>query len=182
MHCTNTKREYALDISFRSQSPIKLECIARIVAKREYALDISFRSQQWRIKLDCVVRILSVSTRLTSHSALSNPESILSVLYEYLKHKHTLDVSFWSLSRIKLECMVRILSVSTRWMSYSVSIANQANVYCTNIKREYTLDVSFWSQSRIKAECIARIMSVSARYISHCGLNRESSLSLWYEY
>ena len=157
MHCTNTKREYALDISFRSQ--------------------------QWRIKLDCVVRILSVSTRWMSHSALRNPESILSVLYEYLKRKHTLDVSFWSLSRIKLECMVRILSVSTRWMSYSVSIANQAYVYCTNNKREYALHISFWSQqSRIKLECIARIMSVSARYISHCGLNRESGLSLWYEY
>ena len=178
MYCTNAKRKCVFDISSRSQLPIKLECIARILAKREYALDISFRSQQWRIKLDCVVRILIVSTRWTSHSALSNPESILSVL----KPKHTLDVSFWSQSRIKLECMVRILSVSTRWMSYSVSIANQAYVYCTNIKREYTLDVSFWSQSRIKAECIARIMSVSARYISHCGLNPESSLSLWYEY
>ena len=151
-------------------------------SKREYALDISFRSQQWRIKLDCVVRILSVSTRWMSHSALSNPESILSVLYEYLKRKHTLDVSFWSLSRIKLECMVRILSVSTRWMSYSVSIANQAYVYCTNIKREYTLDVSFWSQSGIKVECFVRIISVSTRCISHSGLNnRESSLSVLHE-
>ena len=156
MHCTNTKREYALDISFRSQ--------------------------QWRIKLDCVVRILSVSTRWMSHSALSNPESILSVLYEYLKRKHALDVSFWSLLRIKLQCMVRILSVSTRCMSYSVSIANQAYVYCTNIKREYTLDVSFWSQSRIKVECFVRIISVSTRCISHSGLNnRESSLSVLHE-
>ena len=94
-----------------------------------------------------------------SHSPLSNPESILSVLYEYLKRKHTLDVSFWSLSRIKLECMVRILSVSTRWMSYSVSIANQAYVYnCTNVKHEYTL------------------------HQSHSGLNRESSLSALHEY
>ena len=50
-------------------------------------------------------------------------------------------------------------------MSYSVSIANQAYVYCTNIKREYTLDVSFWTQSRIKVECFVRIISVSASYI-----------------
>ena len=118
-----------------------------------------------------------------SHSALSNRESILSVLYEHLKREYTLDVSFWSVSRIKLQCMVRILSVSTRWMSYSVSIANQADVYCTNNKREYALHISFLSlQSRIKLECIARVMSMIARYISHCGLNRESSLSVWYEY
>ena len=117
-----------------------------------------------------------------SHSAFSNPESILSVLYEYLKRECTLDVSFWSLSRTKLECMVLILSVSTRWMSYSVSIANQAYVYCTSIKREYTLDVSFWSQSRIKVECFVRIIRVSTRCISHSGLNnRESSFSVLHE-
>ena len=117
-----------------------------------------------------------------SHSALSNPESILSVLYEYLKREYTLDVSFWSLSRIKLECMVRTLSVSTRWMFYSVSSTNQAYVYCTNIKREYTLDVSFWSQSRIKVERFVRIISVSTRCISHSGLNNgESSLSVLHE-
>ena len=93
-----------------------------------------------------------------------------------------MDVSFWSLSRIKIECMVPILSVSTRWMSYSVSIANQAYVYCTNIKREYTLDVSFWSQSRIKVECFVRIISVSTRCISPSGLNnRESRLSVLHE-
>ena len=66
-------------------------------------------------------------------------------------------------------------------MSYSVSIANQAYVYCTNIKREYTLDVSFWSQSRIKVECFVRIISVSKRCISHSGLTRESNLSVLYE-
>ena len=134
------------------------------------------------MKLECIVRILSVSTRWMSHSALSNPESILSVLYKYLKREYTLDVSSWSLSRIKLECMVRTISVSTRWMSYSVSSANQANVYCTNIKREYTLDFLFWSQSRIKVERFVRIISVSTRCISHSGLNnRESSLSVLHE-
>ena len=117
-----------------------------------------------------------------SHFALNNRESILIVLYKYLKCEYKLDVSFWSLSRIKLQCMVRILSVSTRWMSYLVSIANQAYVYCTNIKREYMLDVSFWSQSRIKVECFVRIISVSTRCISHSGLNnRESSLSVLHE-
>ena len=144
-------------------------------------LHISFWSQS-RIKLECIVRILSVSMRWTSHSALSNRKSILSVLYEHLKREYTLDVSFWSLLRIKLQCMVRILSVSTRWMSYSVSIANQAYVYCTNIKREYTLDVSFWSQSRIKVECFVRIISVSTRCIAYSYLNnRESSLSVLHE-
>ena len=129
-----------------------------------------------------MVRILSVSTRWIYHPDVNNPESILSVLYEYLKREYTLVVSFWSLSRIKLQCMVGILRVSTRWMSYSVSIANQAYVYCTNIKREYTLDVSFWSQSRIKVECLVRIISVSRRCISHSGLNnRESSLSVLHE-
>ena len=148
-----------------------------------YALDVSSRSQQLRIKVECIVRILSVSTRWISHSGLSNREFILSVLYEHLKREYTLDVSFWSLLRIKLQCMVRILSVSTRWMSYSVSIANQAYVYCTNIKREYTLDVSFWSQSRIKVECFVRIISASTRWISHLGLNNgESSLIVLYEY
>ena len=117
-----------------------------------------------------------------SHSALSNSESILSILYEHLKREYTLDVSFWSLSRIKLQCMVLILSVRTRWMSYSISIANQAYVYCTNIKREYTLDVLFWSQWRIKVECFVRIISVSRRCISHSNLNnRESSLSVLHE-
>ena len=68
-------------------------------------------------------------------------------------------------------------------MSYSVSIANQAYVYCTNIKRAYTLDVSFWSQSKIKVECFVGIISVSTRCISHFGLNnRESSLSVSSEY
>ena len=145
-------------------------------------MDISSRCQQSRIKLECIVRILSVSTRWTSHSALSNRESILSVLYKHLKREYTMDVSFWSLLRIKLQCMLRILSVSTRCMSYSVSIANQAYVYCTNIKHEYTLDVSSWSQSRIKVECFVRIISVSTRCISHSGLNnRESSLSVLHE-
>ena len=67
-------------------------------------------------------------------------------------------------------------------MSYSISIANQAYVYCTNIKREYTLNVLFWSQWRIKVECFVRIISVSTRCISHSNLNnRESSLSVLYE-
>ena len=67
-------------------------------------------------------------------------------------------------------------------MSYSVSIANQAYVYCTNIKREYTLDVSFWSQSTIKVECFVRIISVSPRCICHSGLNnQESSLNVLHE-
>ena len=151
--------------------------------KREYALDVPFCSQQSRIHLECIVRILSLSTLLMSHSALSSSESILSILYEHLKRElYKLDVSFWSLSRIKLQCMVRILSVRTRWMSYSISIANQADVYCTNIKREYTLNVLFWSQWRIKVECFVRIISVSTRCISHCNLNnRESSLSVLYE-
>ena len=83
-----------------------------------------------------------------SHSALSNSESILSILYEHLKREHTLDVSFWSLSRIKIQCMVRILSVRTRWMSYSISIANQATY-------------------------IVRILSVSTRWMSYSGLNVE---------
>ena len=129
-----------------------------------------------------MVRIRSVSTSWIYHKGDNNPESILNVLYEYLKREYTLDVSFWTLSRINLQCMVGILHVSTRWMSYSVSTANQAYVYCTNIKREYTLDVSFWSQSRIKVECFVRIISVSTRCISHCGLNnRKSSLSALHE-
>ena len=145
-------------------------------------LHISFWSQS-RIKLESMVRILSVSTRWIYHPGVNNRESNLSVLYEHLKREYTLDVSFWSLLRIKLQCMVRKLSVSTRCMSYSVSIANQAYLYCTNIKREYTLDtVSFWSRSRIKVECFARIISVSTRCISHSGLNnRESSLSVLHE-
>ena len=49
--------------------------------KRECALDISFRSQS-RIKLECIVRILSVSARYISHSGL-NRESSLSELHEY---------------------------------------------------------------------------------------------------
>ena len=66
-------------------------------------------------------------------------------------------------------------------MSYSVSIANQAYLYCTNIKREYTLDVSFWSRSRIKVECFARIISGSTRWMSHSGLDRESRLGVLHE-
>ena len=49
--------------------------------KRECALDISFRSQS-RIKLECIVRILSVSARYISHSGL-NRESSLTALHEY---------------------------------------------------------------------------------------------------
>ena len=54
-----------------------------------------------------------------SHSALNNRESILIVLYEYLKREYALVVSFWSQSRIKVECFVRIISVSTRCISHS---------------------------------------------------------------
>ena len=50
--------------------------------KRGYALDVSSRSQQSRMKLECIVRILFVSTHWISHSGLSR-ESSLSVLYEY---------------------------------------------------------------------------------------------------
>ena len=50
--------------------------------KRGYALDVSSRSQQSRIKLECIVRILSVSARYISHSGL-NRESSLSALHEY---------------------------------------------------------------------------------------------------
>ena len=49
--------------------------------KRECALDISFRSQS-RIKLECIVPILSVSALYMSHSGL-NRESSLSELHEY---------------------------------------------------------------------------------------------------
>ena len=144
-------------------------------------LHISFWSQS-RIKLESMVRILSVSTRWIYHPGVNNRESNLSVLYEHLKREYALGVSFWSLLRIKLQSMVRKLSVSTRCMSYSVSIANPAYLYCTNIKREYTLDVSFWSRSRIKVECFARIISGSTRCISYSYLNnRESSLSVLHE-
>ena len=51
------------------------------LVSRECALDISFRSQS-RIKLECIVRILSVSARYISHSGL-NRESSLSELHEY---------------------------------------------------------------------------------------------------
>ena len=50
--------------------------------KRGYALDVSSRSKQSRMKLECIVRILSVSARYIFHSGL-NRESSFSVLYEY---------------------------------------------------------------------------------------------------
>ena len=49
--------------------------------KREYTLDVSFWSQS-RIKVECFVRIISVSTRCISYSYLNNRESSLSVLHE----------------------------------------------------------------------------------------------------
>ena len=125
------------------------------------------------------------------------------------KRKCALDVSFWSLSRIKLTYIARILSVSTRWMSHSglnresrlsvlyewqawvhvaylilvLTIENQAWVYCTNNEREWDLHISLWFQSRIKLECMVRILSVGTRWMSYPGLNsRESSLSVLYEY
>ena len=49
--------------------------------KREYALDISFRCQS-RIKLKSIVRMLSVSACWMSYPGL-NREASLSVLYEY---------------------------------------------------------------------------------------------------
>ena len=55
-------------------------------------------------------------------------------------------------------------------------------MYRPNTKREYALDISFWSQSRIKLKCIVRMLSVSACWISHPGLNRETTLSVWYEF
>ena len=50
-------------------------------AKRECALDILFRSQS-RIKLEYIVRILSVNARYISHSCLNHASS-LSELKEY---------------------------------------------------------------------------------------------------
>ena len=105
MYRPNSKREYALDISFRSQSPIKLKryftnakrkCVLDISfrsqspiklkwyftnAKRKCVLDVSFRSQS-RIKRECIVQILSVSARYISHSGL-NRESSVSTFHEY---------------------------------------------------------------------------------------------------
>ena len=99
------------------------------------------------------------------------------------KRKCILDVSSRSQSRNKLECIVRILSVSVS-VGYliQVSIANEAQVYCTNAKRKCVLDVLSRSQSRNKLECMVRILSVSARCIFHSGLNHESSLSVLHEY
>ena len=91
MYRPNTKREYALDISFRSQSPIKLKCYFTN-AKRKCVLDISFRSQS-PIKLKWY--------------------------FTNAKRKCVLDVSSRSQSRNKLECVVLILSVSACWMSHS---------------------------------------------------------------